>query len=220
MKVSSREIRNSIQNFLDYLVQSEIALIVNAVNDRGGRVTWRAPNTVDKEFFRQAEPTIAEYLGWVRSQAYSALLFDGALLQVTYDFVGDDLRGHRLAYIPCPFSLDLDLLRTEPILDVLELYEDQGSANVRLRASIRFDFDPDAQQLGHAAAHATLNAPHCRIPCVSALSLGHFVAFVFQHFYPEIWHVHEYLRVIPKQRLVTRSIIEAEEGLLHFAWRG
>lgn len=220
MKVSSREIRNSIQNLLDYLAQSEIALVANAVCDRAGRVTWCASSAVGGELFRQTEPTIAEYLNWVRSQAYSAFLFDGALLQVTYDFDGDDLRRHRLTYVPCPFSLDLDLLRTEPLLDVLTLYESHGSAGVRLRTPIRFDFDPDAQQLGHAAAHATLNAPYCRIPCVSALSLGHFVAFVFQHFYPDIWRVHEYLRAMPRHRLVTRSIIEAEEGLLHFAWRG
>ena len=127
------------------------------------------------------------------------MLFDGSLLQVTFDYDHRRLIGYRLAFVPCPFSLDRELFRTEPTVDLLELYAAQSALEVRMRATIRFDFDPGSQRLGHAAAHASLNAAHCRIPCVSAMSLGHFVAFVFQHFYPEIWAV--------------------EEQLLHLAWR-
>jgi len=218
--MTSREARVGVQNLLDYLLKAEIVLLSNPVTDeRGGRITWHPLNHASGELFRRPEPTIAEYMDWVRSGSYSALLFDGSLLQVTFDYDDRALSGYRLAFVPCPFALDQDLVKAEPIFDLLELYAAQSALEVRMRATIRFDFDPRGQRPGHAAAHASLNAAHCRIPCVSAMNLGHFVAFVFQHFYPDIWAVHSYLRELPRHSHVGRTILPEEERFLHLAWR-
>ena len=117
------------------------------------------------------------------------MLFDGSLLQLTFDLRGSGLVGHRIGYIPCLFLLDEEgraLLRSEPILDVIELFRGRGEKYLRLRTPIRFDFDPDAATERHPASHMTLNHPNCRIPVRGPLGLGHFIKFVFWHFYPTV----------------------------------
>lgn len=217
--MKSREVASQIRNLLDYLANAEIAVIANAVVDDGRRVTWCAGRDCTGELFRQPEPTFNEYLGWLRAGAYSAVLLDGSLLQITYDFADGRLCGHRLAYVPCPFALDPELVRTEPLVDLVAMYAEHGLQHARLRSSVRFDFDPDAQRPGHAAAHASWNSTSCRIPCVSAIGIGRFSAFVFQNFYELIWRTHSYLRELPRREISPRTITSEEEAWIHLAWR-
>lgn len=226
---TSRDLQASIQNLLDYLANAEIALVTSVTTDTphkfahrtnvGRRVTWASSHGSEGELFRQVEPTVGEYLDWVEHAAYSAMLFDGSLLQLTFDVEGGELVGHRLAYVPCPFNLDPTLLLTEPMVDLLRLYAGQTTTEVRIRTTVRFDFDPANQALGHPASHVSFNFSHCRIACATALSLGHFIAFIFYNFYPELWLGHKYLRELPRARLAVRTISTAEELAPHVTWR-
>lgn len=220
MKPSS--LRTELQNLLDLLIEFDVAIYANPVvkrDHRGGmtRVTWRSSaGTASGELFRGDFATLDGYHDWFRVEAYSAVLYDGAILQMSYDFEGDQFTGHRLAYYPCPFDIDQELLRTSPMLDVIELYRENGMSSVRLRSPLRFDCDMASQAEDHPAVHLTLLSSDCRWALVAPLSPGHFVRFLFKHFYPHLWTTLRFVREWP-QNLGERTITSEEENILHIA---
>ncbi len=123
--------------------------------------------------------------------------------------------AHRLMYHPCPYDVDEKSLREDPILQVLYDYIGKEE-NVRLRSPIRFDFDKRAASLGHPATHLTLLTPHCRWPVSAPLSVGHFVRFLFKHFYSEYWLAHQTLRTFPQNNHQI-TITDEETRFLHIA---
>jgi hypothetical protein len=215
-------LRTEIQNLLDLLLEAQVAIYANPVvkrDHRGGmtRVTWGDPGGRNSnELFRGDFATLDEYHDWFRAEAYSAVLYDGSILQMSYDFQGDEFAGHRLAYYPCPFDMDEELLRIDPMLDVIELYRENEMPSVRLRSPLRFDCDMAAQREDHPAVHLTLLWSDCRWALVAPLSPGHFVRFLFKHFYPSLWSTLPSLREWP-QRLGERTITPEQEGTLHVA---
>jgi hypothetical protein len=219
MTSTSRKIWNELNSLLDYLARSAVAeTIAQPVRD-GTRITWQPSGIGGGDLYRHPAPTVDEYISWLRARAYSALLFDGSLLQVTYNFDGDELVGHRLAYVPCPFLIDAELARTMPLQELIELYLDDPAESVVLRATIRFDYDPGAARADHPASHVSINSPGCRIPCVAPLHLSQFTAFVFRHFYPQLRGLHPILFSVASDYGVIRTIVEDEEGFPHIAWR-
>ncbi len=212
-------IRTEIHNLLDLLSQSEIAILINpVVRKQSGlgisTITWANSNTEVPPSFHGNFGSIDEYCGWIHAQAYSAILYDGAIIQLSYDFISNILVAHRLLYYPCPFDIDQVLLKEEPILDVINLYRQQNSSYVRLRSPFRFDYDSEAQSPGHPASHLTVVSEQCRWAVVSPLSPGHFVRFIFQHFYHSLWSMFDFLREWPQQ-LDDRTITPDEESVLH-----
>ena len=151
----------------------------------------------NKEWAEHA--SVTTYRTWLENGAYSALLFDGSLLQITYDFAGPQLIAHRLAWVPCPFIIDLQRLQEESPIEVLDLYTAGKPVDVVLRTSIRFDYDTEGAGPGHPAAHMSIDSAECRIACAAALRLGYFVDFVFRNFYPEFWRAQEYLGRISRK---------------------
>lgn len=219
--MSLSNLGNELRNLLDLLVAKEIALLINPPQERGPlrnqRLSW--PQIADSNLFRQKSPTVDEYCRWIEARAYSALLFDGSLLQVTYDLDAGNVVGHRLVYFPCPFDIDEVRLREEPILDVISDYKASVEA-VRLRSPIRFDFDPANHTSGHPRTHLTVLWDHCRWAVSTPLSLGHFVRFIFRHFYPELWRSHEFLRKWSQSYVAKGALSDDEAAHLHIAWRG
>lgn len=217
MKANTRVIRNEIRNFLDYLLNEEIALYTSVVSDNGSVVSWHAvqdaPLLGDRE-----SPTLATYRRWVLSGAYSAVLRDGALLQLTYQVDGGELVAHRLAYIPCPLALDPLLLQLEPVVDVLDLHMTTGYEALKLSSAFRFDFDLEASKPGHPAVHLTVNTRDCRIACRAPLRLGRFAEFVFMNFYPEVWRDHRYLRDMPRREWGSKTFTDEESRRPHISW--
>jgi hypothetical protein len=98
--------------------------------------------------------------------------------------------------------------------------EQQGSFQLRLnmRAPIRFDFDPESSGHLHPASHVHVGHPECRIPVFAALSLGHFVRFVFMNFYNKLWAEHQFLREWPLDKH-NRSLVQDDVRHLHFDCR-
>jgi hypothetical protein len=133
---------------------------------------------------------------YLRNGQYTALLTDGALLQVSYTFDRDDVIGHRLCYYPCPLVLKPE------ISDFINGFDDQladeldaqrsalnestdveSGFDLRLRGPLRFDFDVQSAGPNHSASHLHLLHDESRWPICGPLSIGHFVRFVFRHFY-------------------------------------
>jgi hypothetical protein len=165
----------------------------------------------------RAHPTIEQYLGWLTSGAYTLVLFDGSLLQLTYDIADGRVVGHRLAYIPCPYDLDPELLSGgEPLADIMELYR---STDAVLRSPIRFDYDVMSRKLGHPTVHMTMNSVECRIACVAPLHVLRFVDFVFRHFYGSLWKAHEtYFREAVHKHIGAGFMSQEERQDLHLTW--
>lgn len=219
MTTRSRRIHEEIRNLLDYLLAAEIALFTNGVRDDGYVVSWRSSDAHSPLLVQKGAATASLYRSWLENGAYSAVLFDGSLIQLTYDVRGDAVVGHRLAYVPCPFDVDQALLESDPLLDVIHLYATGETKDVVLATAVRFDYDPINARENHPAAHLTLNASHCRIACLGPLRLGHFVEFVFANFYPWLWDVHPYLRNLSRKTIEGSTLTSGQGERIHLAWR-
>lgn len=208
-----------LDNFLSLLLRSGIALTSTSVVDlrrnEGYRtITWSTYRGVPGELLGNESPTVSDYQAWVDSQGYSAILLDGSILQISYKFQHTELVGHRLLYFPCPFDLDMELLDTFTLSELIGLYFDEGTDKVRLRTPVRFDYDPNSHSTYHPASHMTFQWSHTRIAVRSPLSLGHFIQFVFQNFYPSLWNTHDFLNEWHRDELEA-TITPGEQRFLH-----
>ena len=207
-----------LSNLLSLLLRSEVAISATNVvqfQASGGfrRITWSNNNLVPGDLFRSNSPTVSEYRDWIDWQGYSAVLLDGSFIQVTYDFEYTELVQHRLLYFPCPFDFDIEFLDDLSLTELVHLYLDEGIDKVRLRTPVRFDYDPNANSEVHPASHMTFQWSHSRIPVMSPLSLGHFIQFVFQNFYPFLWNTHRFLKEWPRVEFDTTISEEQQRGL-------
>jgi hypothetical protein len=216
----ARAIHDDVQNALDFLQEAELALYTSPVLLRPTRVSWHAfppagPFLIDHGF-----TTVGQYLTWVRDGAYSAVLRDASLLQLTYDVDQDLVIGHRLAYVPCPVVVDEALLAEgEPVGDVVSLHLDEGELGFTLRSPVRFDYDQSAAHEGHPAAHFSVNSPECRVPCVAPVHPYRFIDFVFRHFYPVLRGVHEaWFEPAGRRHIGEAVIIERDRDGVHLMW--
>jgi hypothetical protein len=214
-------IPNDIRNLLSWLMKMSVAQFTQPYRElrSRGRLRICAEGTIAAQAALKAHPfgSVAEYRGFVESEAYSALLSDGSLLHLSYDFQDSVLVGHRLLYYPCPFIIDAEMAE-EPILDVLEFCWNNLEL-FRLRSAVRFDFDLQRAAVNHPASHVHFQHEECRLPVVAPLSVGRFVEFVFRNFYPHWWSEHEFLRNF-RQPSVVNSINAAERrGCAKSSWR-
>ncbi len=215
---SPRVFADEITNLLDYLVQADLAISTNSVSRARGLITWHRRQGAGEFLLQRRLPTIETYRTWVANGDYSAMLFDGALLQITYEFNEGGLLRHRLAYVPCPFDADPGPWAECPVLDVIDLYAEAEAKNIVLRAALRFDYDPEAAAEGHPAAHFTINATSCRVGCIAPMRLGQFADFVFRHFYPELWRAHPFFSRMSQAPAGPRSLTFQEAESAHIAW--
>ena len=119
-----------------------------------------------------------------RHDAYSIKMLDGALVQMSYCFSGENLIKHRLAFFPSPHLEDF---QNEPeIYEDDEIFADILAKNI-VPFPLRFDFDSDDelfQELDHPRSHLTLGQfKNCRIPVTAPLSPFQFVSFILRNFY-------------------------------------
>ena len=213
---------SELEDFLRQLLRSGIALYTTKViprHESGGfqRITWAANTAAPGHLFRRTSATVSEYRQWVLCQGYSALLFDGSFIQMSYDFNRSALVGHRLVYFPCPFDLDEELIQTSGLFEVIDLYQDHEIDLVRLRSPVRFDYHPTSSSSSglHPASHMTFQSSDCRIPVMAPISPGHFIRFVFKSFYPSIWSDSVFLQQLPKHDMGL-TISADEKRNLHF----
>lgn len=235
--MTPNEARAEVANLAASLLDANLAISINtpAVFNLGNiaRVTW--PASMNSSGTLSALPfgSILEYRQLVLGNQYTALLNDGALLQISMDLSQNNIVGHRMCYYPCPVIVppDLDIAEFDQ-LDLLFLEEFSaheqliGSGTtpshvaLRLRSPVRFDYAPHAATQSEPASHVHVINEDTRIPVHAAISVGHFVQFVFKHFYPEQWANRDLdgLTRWPL-RQQDRAIIEDDERGLHFDCR-
>jgi hypothetical protein len=217
--MTPKALATQVRNLVSLLLESEIATAINPVVEQHPRqrtrITWGTTLTSAVLLSASTFATVDEYRDFISSQMYSAVLFDGALLQISYDFEGHDLVGHRLCYYPCPFDVDPEWLRTDPLADVIDMYRENSKSRINLRSPCRFDYDEQNSGSDHPAVHMHLITPGCRWAVSRPLSVGDFVRFVFRHFYSDIWTVQPFLQKWPRPEMGRRTIAGVEELELH-----
>lgn len=167
--------------------------------------------------------SVEEYMQFLENRQYVFILFDGSLVQLVYQFRGKRIVGHHLGYFPSPVPIQPEELReyfaygltlTDLVNDKLQ--QDTFRSNLRLRSPIRFDFDIEDNREDHPASHLHISQSDCRIAVVAPLSIGHFLCFLFRHFYPEHWREHECIRRWPHTKL-DRTIMPEQTRHLHLS---
>jgi hypothetical protein len=221
--VTARAISDDVINLLDYLRNAGIAAytttVAVATSSLGDHVGWYSYKPGVPFLVTRGDPSLDDYCAWVDSGSYSALLFDGALLQVNYEIERGNVSAHRLAYVPCPYRLDPEMVRQDPILDLIELYMENEPTNMILHSPVRFDFDPKSAGEGHPSAHMTINSKDCRIACMAPMHVRRFADFIFRHFYAAIWKANAvYFNEGACREIGPRSIIEGDRVAPHIAW--
>jgi len=213
-------VQRLIRELLGELFQRGLVILPSSiVASEDGVVTWRSPTPVDGFVDFAEYATLRTYRRWAESGEYSALMHDGSLLQMQYTISNGSIAAHRLAYVPCPFPVDRDLLLTDPVGDVLDLHDMEDRDTIRMQSMIRFDFDPAAAGESHPAAHLTLNVSGCRIACESPMWPEDFIRFVFRNFYEQDWRTHEAFFAALPNKYHDATVTEDERSRPHVAWR-
>ncbi|MBT2596220.1 DUF2290 domain-containing protein [Arthrobacter sp. ISL-72] len=206
------------QNVLDYLQKKKLAYFTNAVSKTLTTISWASGSGSGFLSYR-GDPTVGQYHQWILDGQYSAILIDGSLLQITYDFELGEVVGHRLAYVPCPFDIEPEFLSEMTPGDAVELYRLEKLSEIRLRSPVRFDFAPGQAKPGHPASHLTINSATCRIACAAPIRIGRFVDFVYRHFYPKLHIAHNvYFSAVSSGSLGSDCISEEDGQGLHLRW--
>ncbi len=202
--MTAHELRREISDLVALL--AEIGLVARS----------NAPTILDHTPFRwvtwaghhghlpRGGETVSEYWSILRDSEFTCVLADGGVIQISYALRGQVLEKHRFVWIPAPVAVNVEDARSQDIAELVEegLYgagvklseDDDDAEDLRLVTPVRFDYDRLAQKDGHPACHLTINRHCCRIPVFGPLSLGHFIRFVFRHFYPTQWDNTERLR--------------------------
>lgn len=210
-----------LSEFCEFLVSKDLAINIQAhcvvpVGDGVSRMKWvRPPNVTD--FIRGADVQFSEYMAALRIGDFSILMGDGGIIQVSVDFSGGQIVGHRLVYLPCPIHVGVDEIRLDtgeiyPLADFIDdLSEDEFRDRLRVRAPIRFEYDPANAGDGHPSSHLHLGRADCRIAVSCPLHLDSFLRFVFKRFYHAEFTAWAEINGIPHRQLTT-TMTEADGG--------
>lgn len=138
------------------------------------------------------------YQGLEETRAFNFRMLDGAMVQLLYDFVENELVEHRLSYFPSP---SLEPFQNEPELyEDDEIYADILKKNV-VPFPIRFDYSSDDGKhvdVYHPKSHMTLGQyQNCRIPVFSPITPIVFTKFLLRNFYNTAYCLHEARITIP-----------------------
>lgn len=215
------QIRNEIERLIHTLFSDGIAIDSNtpvSLSSHGNTiVSWSNEVSLSTLFDKTNNFDI--YTETLKQRWYSVILFDGAILQFSYTFSGNTLKKHRLSFQPCPITFDTSELADFSIEELLEVVSaTELRDRIRLEGPLRFDYDLDSGELDHPASHLTISRTSCRVPVSSPLSVGHFVKFLFSHFYPKQWTNSKNLRDWACSSW-DRCLPDLEEDRLYVSWR-
>jgi hypothetical protein len=146
---------------------------------------------------------------------------------------------HRNCFYPCPLIIDSsDIEDIQPGDDFVALFDlllDQEIRTLqsgisisdftnlqhasRLSTPLRFDFDSEAQTTTHPASHLHIIDEDCRWPVFGPIGVGHFIRFIFHHFYPKLCSDFSILKNW-KLEFLPRSITQQEQAELFIECQG
>ncbi|MDE2938291.1 MAG: DUF2290 domain-containing protein [Chloroflexota bacterium] len=155
------------------------------------------------------------YRDFVDSRAFNIKMLDGALVQMTYQFLQGGLFNHRLAFLPSP---SLAEFQNDPqgYFDD-DLYADIVASNI-VHVPIRFDYDASEdihRVLTHPKSHLTLGQyRNCRIPVSAPLTPLQFTDFILRNFYHTAYQ--NFAADLPATSArFSDSILPAEREVVH-----
>lgn len=225
-------VRQSLNAFSEMLTESGTAIDGNFHKSLAFRtseessltVTWATAESVTRPLTGLKTGSLAEYLWFLRNRQYTALLFDGSLVQMSYEFRRSGaLAGHRLAYFPSPVALEKDETLTEAVEDLIELYlsgtdlgKESETGRFMLRPYLRFDFSIGEGE-GKPKSHAHFAYDKCRVPVRTPVSPWQFAQFIFANFYSEQWNAETFNCCIKEH--LTEVLAADHVSDLHFSWR-
>jgi hypothetical protein len=146
---------------------------------------------------------------------FNIKLVDGGLLQLMYQFEGDErLSKHRLAFFPSPFLQEFQ--NNSEIYETDELYADVIHKNI-VPTPIRFDYDPaNFFEINHPRVHLTIGQyQNCRIPVASPITPKVFVDFILRSFYNTATNKFTERLRFANDDWFDECIEESEQRLLH-----
>ena len=151
------------------------------------------------------------------SRAFNFLMLDGALIQMFYEFGGDVLLRHRLAFLPAPDLLDFQNHPEIYARDVL--FADVIDKRV-VTVPFRFDYDRSedvAKEIEHPKSHMTLGQyARCRVPVTAGVTPHAFMDFVLRSFYNSALSTLSEGLPAPALRF-DQCIAESERRVVHIA---
>jgi hypothetical protein len=152
----------------------------------------------------------------LRTQSYNFKMIDGALVQIMYRFIDDEIVSHRLAFFPSP---DLhEYQNNSEIYETDEIYADVIMKNI-VALPVRFDFDISDDifvELHHPKSHLTLGQYlNCRIPVSGPLTPWSFMDFILRNFYNTA-HRRFCVKMSKFNDRFKNTITEIEGGVMHF----
>ena len=221
MPTASR-IRNQVNERIRRLVEIGLAdrYHIGFLRRTGRRVEITFPNAIHVSLSLKNIEYAEIYLGLVRNGAYNVKMLDGALIQMMYEFVGDRLQRHRLAFFPAPH---LHEFQNSP-----DIYlDDELHGDVVARSIVPFplrcDYDGrDGRHtnVAHPKSHLTLGQyEHCRIPVSAPVTPHWFIDFLLRNFYQTPGR--SYAEGMPAGGVVfEESISPAERRVVHLVIPG
>ena len=222
--MSAPAICRRINEFCEFLITNELALnvgshFVRPLEAGRKRITW-TKSAVAYARERNDDVRLSEYLAALRNRDFSILMYDGAILQVSLDYASRRLVGHRYVFLPCPiFFQSGDLhhgdLGPVPLEDYLsDIAVDELQDRIRIRAPLRFEFDPVAETEEHPASHVHVGKSESRVAVSGPVSSERFLRFVFKNFYACEFKEYDTIRNL-NSPVIEDTISEEQEKELH-----
>jgi len=197
-----QEIVNEINVLISYLIRSNLTDDQNFAyvkNYRGGiQVGFEGSEHLSNALKNLDYLQI--YRAMIRERVYNVKMLDGALIQMSYEFVETSLQRHRLAFYPSP-TLDEFSQYPNTYFDD-EIYGDITSVNI-VPFFLRFDYDSRSKthkNLSHPKSHLSLGKyPNCRIPVTTPMTPLWFIDFILRNFYETQDNLWELYTCVPKE---------------------
>lgn len=187
-----------LEGALEALANSGFISLVNghAIKDSGDRRILSFTSIPSREEYPRGRfSRVDEYIFALKWSEYSCVLFDGSIIQISYQDNSDGISFHRLNYHPCPIEIDLSGQDSfEQPLDerVLQTLGVGNPDSMKPHSALRFDYDSIPVE-GHPLSHFTMLSSGCRIPVRAPVSLHRFFEFLFRNFYSDkeaLWFDH------------------------------
>ena len=182
----ANRIRNQINERIRRLVEVGLAdrFQLGFQREAGKRIEVTFPNAVHVSMALRNAEYSEIYRLFVRERAYNVKMLDGALIQIAYEFAGDALQRHRLAFFPAPHLHEFQNSPDVYLDD--ELHGDIVARSV-VPFPLRCDYDGREERhvdVAHPKSHLTLGQyEHCRIPVSAPVTPHWFIDFLLRNFY-------------------------------------
>ena len=181
------QIKSQIDRIVSFLIEKGLSADQNFAYRRSSTgnlvtITFEGADSISLGMGNTPYEEIYQLL--IDARAFNVRMAAGGLLQMEYEFSGNTIRRHRLAYFSAPYNQEIE--------STPEVQFEEQSPLAALPPSvvpfpIRFDFaaesDP-SQNTPHPKSHLTLGQyEDCRIPVSAPLNPNMFVDFVLRNFY-------------------------------------